>query len=731
MSAYGYGGTAHLIGMAASPIHRSANELERACRLIEHAVTPARHPTDDPHPAAFAPYLLCGTAQHALAADALLDIGVTAVLNCAPQAAHDCQALYAERDIAYCALDGCEDIAGYDVLGLHLAKATSFIREQLDSKRPRGRVLVHCFAGSNRSATIAIAYLLCTSRKPLLSLVESCFAQRPFILKNHTFRQQLVELCFREGIPVEQPRLEACPSALGTDAVGSDAPIEADRPVGSTQVPVMSAARPGTEAMGLARSCPNLEPQDQSAPSYPKGDFLQPYTLAEKLGQGAFATVYSCQLVGVEEPLAAKVVLRNKWVWINGRSTSASVGVNLVHKEVLALERVGRHPNIVRLIGLRSEPDREVLFLGRAAGGDLARVALSQASGMEEGLVRSYMHNLLSALAHCHRKKVVHRDVKLENVLLDSHGRAVLSDFGNAALIDEGQGPCNCSPAILHDKCGTKPWCAPEIISCGEEGYYGPPVDLWSAGICMFAMLSSRMPFVIADAAVDPRFARAVEVQARGRSTCAMLLHWLRSSDTQICWCEAAANLLDALLSINPNDRISADDALASAWLKQTGSKVGESLLSECVRPSETGATTGTQKRSGSVHNEGPRKSVRSSSYLLNEDVEQAHEERTCIWRGLRTETRADVLRGAIGTHHATHHPVRHPNCAIGRNLTYDVPMSTWLREENAYGAILPAIVIEADRPFKVGSDNNNNYRWGTEASMVQPGDILNGGYPR
>lgn len=105
----------------------------------------------------------------------------------------------------------------------------------------------------------------------------------------------------------------------------------------------------------------------------------------------------------------------------------------------------------------------------------------------------------------------------------------------------------------------------------------------------------------------------------------------------------------------------------------------------------------------------------------------EQHEERTCIWRGVRTETRADVLRGAAGTHHAAHHPAYGASCWVKR---YDVPMNEWLREENEYGAILPTIIIEADRPFKEHADNNNNYRWGDCSLSCVPPEP-NGGYPR
>ena len=169
--------------MAALCSDPPVDKLEAA---LERIVTPPRHRIADDEPAAFAEHVLCGAAQHAFAVDRLVERGVTAVVNCAAAGAHDCRAMYAARGIAYLALDGCEDIAGYD-LWQHLDAVLAFVEAETSGA---GRVLVHCFAGSNRSASFAIAALLVTTREPLEPLVARCFALRPFILKNKTFRRR-------------------------------------------------------------------------------------------------------------------------------------------------------------------------------------------------------------------------------------------------------------------------------------------------------------------------------------------------------------------------------------------------------------------------------------------------------------------------------------------------------------------------------------------------------------
>ena len=80
----------------------------------------------------------------------------------------------------------------------------------------------------------------------------------------------------------------------------------------------------------------------------------------------------------------------------------------------------------------------------------------------------------------------MHRDIKLENILLDGHGNIKIGDFGVSKKIEH-------SREILFEQCGTPVYIAPEIVR--DHGYRGPPTDVWSAGICLWAIICGNIPF--------------------------------------------------------------------------------------------------------------------------------------------------------------------------------------------------------------------------------------------
>lgn len=86
-------------------------------------------------------------------------------------------------------------------------------------------------------------------------------------------------------------------------------------------------------------------------------------------------------------------------------------------------------------------------------------------------------------MEYLHSKNVAHRDLKLENILVENDGKVKLIDFGFSV----------CSDKKLRIFCGTPSYMAPEIIL--RKDYFGPPTDIWSLGVLLYAMLCGKFPF--------------------------------------------------------------------------------------------------------------------------------------------------------------------------------------------------------------------------------------------
>jgi len=153
------------------------------------------------------------------------------------------------------------------------------------------------------------------------------------------------------------------------------------------------------------------------------------------------------------------------------------------------------HPHIIKLLGeaqqkeieglSTKETEDQYLVLEHAQKGDLLDYLISQGKPFSETEARRLFSQLVSALSYAHSKGVCHRDLKLENLFLDDKLDMKIGDWGHS---------CFFSPKTrLHETKGTLKYSAPEIVL--GNAYYGPAVDVWSAGVVLFAMISGHLPF--------------------------------------------------------------------------------------------------------------------------------------------------------------------------------------------------------------------------------------------
>jgi len=229
--------------------------------------------------------------------------------------------------------------------------------------------------------------------------------------------------------------------------------------------------------------------------------------VGRKIGSGAHAQVYRAEHChaydvthdGCKNRLVLKVL--NPIPTFN----TASEELGAIQHEITLMVLAGRHPNIVKFLGvfcLEGEGNsvnvdvntvpsicspsvlnpRWALVGEYLQGGDVFDAVHKRT--FKEPCAKQVTADLLCALSHIHRHGIVHRDVKVENLLLAKDGMAVLTDFGVAALISDDE--------AMRKQCGSPGYAAPEIIS---QERYGIKVDSFSAGATLYFMLCGRLPF--------------------------------------------------------------------------------------------------------------------------------------------------------------------------------------------------------------------------------------------
>lgn len=128
--------------------------------------------------------------------------------------------------------------------------------------------------------------------------------------------------------------------------------------------------------------------------------------------------------------------------------------------------------------------EKMVLVMEFAAGGELYDY-LSERKVLTEDEARRVFRQVSTAVYYCHKHKICHRDLKLENILLDEHGNAKIADFGLSNVFDDQR--------LLATFCGSPLYASPEIVK--GTPYQGPEVDCWSLGVLLYTLVYGAMPF--------------------------------------------------------------------------------------------------------------------------------------------------------------------------------------------------------------------------------------------
>ncbi|XP_068564339.1 hormonally up-regulated neu tumor-associated kinase homolog [Cebidichthys violaceus] len=237
------------------------------------------------------------------------------------------------------------------------------------------------------------------------------------------------------------------------------------------------ASGPGQERLPL----PSLKVSRELLRNFPHSKRVGSYLVGKMINKGSFAKVMEGLHIGTGEKVAIKVIDKKK------ARQDSYVLKNM--KREPRIHQMVRHPHIVVLLETLETENSYYMAMELCAGGDLMD-RICERKRLEEREVRRYTRQILSAVEHLHKHCIVHRDLKIENFLLDEHNNIKIVDFGLSNTLKAE----SLSLELLNTQCGSPAYAAPELLAHRK---YGPKVDVWSVGVSMFAMLTGTLPFTV------------------------------------------------------------------------------------------------------------------------------------------------------------------------------------------------------------------------------------------
>ncbi|KAI9315881.1 kinase-like domain-containing protein [Dichotomocladium elegans] len=250
------------------------------------------------------------------------------------------------------------------------------------------------------------------------------------------------------------------------------------------------------------------------------------YKLGETIGEGSFGKVK----IGTHKLTGQRVAIKR----IHKKH------VPMIAREIHHHRRL-RHPNIVTLYEIIITESFIHVISEYCPGGELFDV-LASCGRCPEQRARKWFRQLVSAIKYCHAQGVVHRDLKLENILLDAHDNAKLCDFGFARQADHRQ--------LLETFCGSLAYSAPEVIE--RRKYCGPETDIWSLAVVLYTLLAGELPFDDDSEIITQK--KIVRV----------------AYEIPYYFPPGAAELIRSMLQKNPSDRLTLEQISTHSWVQQS-----------------------------------------------------------------------------------------------------------------------------------------------------------------
>ncbi|KAI5169346.1 serine/threonine protein kinase KIN1/2 [Pancytospora epiphaga] len=211
--------------------------------------------------------------------------------------------------------------------------------------------------------------------------------------------------------------------------------------------------------------------------AYVENKAVGKYNIIRPIGSGSSSKVYLAYDTEAKVRVSIKIIKRNTDE-PNGEETDKRIYREIVISTLL------NHPNIVRILDFIYTRTHFFLIFEYIKGSQLYDTVRNN-SFIPEPEARKYFRQIISAIDYIHRNCIAHRDLKIENILIDQNDNVKIIDFGLSNFYD--------NKVLLNTFCGSLYFAAPELL-LGQR-YCGPEIDVWSLGVVLYVMLCGKVPF--------------------------------------------------------------------------------------------------------------------------------------------------------------------------------------------------------------------------------------------